>query len=169
MVPDIFTNLRRDADTIAKGSTQLITLDEEALDSYVANQLNVAEIKEKVHRVHFPLKFDNNMQELNFHAVHALLDFGSAYEPLLNESVHDKILFGLIGLHLTKQELSTGFLMTMTRSDIATYFGIDPMEKVQHESIPVIEIERPGPLSDYVNDLVRAFTETGERLKQVSQ
>ena len=40
---------------------------------------------------------------------------------------------------------------------------------MQHESIPIIEIERPGPLSHFVDDLVRAFNETGERLKELGE
>ena len=77
------------------------------------------------------------------------------------------MLFGLIGLHLTKADLHAGFLCAATRSDVSSYFAIDPMESVPHAPSPAIRIERPGPLSAYVDDLVNTMHTTGQRLKEL--
>lgn len=152
-----------------------VHIDQEALDRLAA-RLSLPEVRAKVHRVGLPLKFARPMDELNFHAMLALLGFGGAYEGgdaehprMLAESARDTILFGLIGLHLSKADLHAGFLLTVTRSDVSSYFGIDGMVSVPHESMPAIHVERPGPLSQFVDDLVRMMNQVGERLKELGE
>ncbi len=79
------------------------------------------------------------------------------------------MLYGLIGLHLTKADLHAGYLLTANRSDVSSYFGINPMQAVPHESTPAIRIERPGPLSDYVDALVGTMNTAGQRLKELGE
>ena len=152
-----------------------VHIDQEALDRLAAH-LSLPEVRAKANRVGLPLKFARPMDELNFHAMLALLGFGGAYDGgdadhprMLAESARDTILFGLIGLHLSKADLHAGFLLTVTRSDVSSYFGIDGMVSVPHESMPAIHVERPGPLSQFVNDLVRMMNQVGERLKELGE
>lgn len=44
-----------------------------------------------------------------------------------------------------------------------------PQESVPHESVPAIRIERPGPLSGYVDTLVATMNTTGQRLKELAE
>ena len=165
----LFPGLRAQATDLL---SPVVALDPAALDRLAA-RLSMADVQAKAQRVGLPLKFGSPMEELNFHAVLALLGFGGAYEGghprLLAESAKDTILFGLIGLHLSKANMHAGFLLTVTRSDVASFFGIDPMESVPHESIPAIHVERPGPLSKLVDDLVQTMKKVGARLKELGE
>eukprot|EP00624_Nannochloropsis_granulata_P003185 evm.model.NODE_26153_length_34556_cov_35.353714.6 len=114
-------------------TSSAVHIDQQALDRLAA-RLSLPEVRAKVNRVGLPLKFARPMDELNFHAMLALLGFGGAYDGgnsehprMLAESARDTILFGLIGLHLSKADLHAGFLLTVTRSDVSSYFGIDGM------------------------------------------
>jgi hypothetical protein len=156
-------------------TSSAVHIDQQALDRLAA-RLSLPEVRAKVNRVGLPLKFARPMDELNFHAMLALLGFGGAYDGgnsehprMLAESARDTILFGLIGLHLSKADLHAGFLLTVTRSDVSSYFGIDGMVSVPHESMPAIHVERPGPLSQFVDDLVRMMNQVGERLKELGE
>ncbi|GAB5032422.1 Hypothetical protein NocV09_00901150 [Nannochloropsis oceanica] len=152
-----------------------VHIDHQALDRLAA-RLSLREVRSKVNRVGLPLKFARPMDELNFHAMLALLSFGGAYDGgnaehprMLAESARDTVLFGLIGLHLSKADMHAGFLLTVTRSDVSSYFGIDGMVSVPHESMPAIHVERPGPLCQFVNDLVWMMNQVGERLKELGE
>lgn len=178
-----FQNLRDTATNIlsaqkdmqASERTSIVRVDHEAVGRLAA-QFSLSEIRDKVARVGLPLKFPRPLDELNFHAMLSLLSFGGAYEGdsicqsgHLRESARDTVLFGLIGLHLSKTDLRAGFLMTVTRSDVASYFGIEPMENVPHDSMPAIRVERPGPLSRLVDELVTSMNTVGARLKELGE
>jgi hypothetical protein len=104
---------------------------------------------------------------MNFFAAVALLSFGAHFEPMLERPVADVVLFGLIGLYISKGDLSTSLLLTISRSDICSYFDVEPMEMVPHDSIPAISIEKPGPLADLVGAFQEALNRTGERLREL--
>lgn len=103
------------------------------------------------------------------HATTALLSFGAHFEEE-DRGVNwakDKVMFGIIGLHISKKEFNASTLRSIPRSDVVTYFDIDPMVKVRDERVPLAQIEVPGKLSGFVDDIMKAMVETGDRLAEM--
>ena len=182
-----------------------VIIDTNAITDFCTHRFNGGDGDQHYHdhinRVAFPLKFDHPLQEINFHALCALLSFGSAFEEKLGETARDVVLFGLIGVHISKIDPNAGWLCATNRSEVAGLFGIETFERVPafppsgnnndnkgepRDAVEVggggmveeakeqrsqinsaITIERPGPLSGYVDNMVKAMHDTGGRLREL--
>lgn len=198
---DATATLMTTAQALLDQDGQLL-IDHEALETFCNDRFQgLEDYHHRVRRVAFPLKFDSPLQEINFYTLASLLSFGAAYEDKLEDSPRDTILFGLIGLHISRVELNAGWLCSTNRGDLSNLFGINTFELVpippgvgeeekqeemvveakdpehqpsqqqqqQQRRLPTsaITVERPGPLSRYVDDIVKVMHTTGERLQEL--
>eukprot|EP00903_Cladosiphon_okamuranus_P006645 g6488.t1 len=143
-------------------------INEEAMAMFIdGGGVPLDKYKRAASRVPLPLKFDDTAQEINFHALAALLSFGGAHEPelarLTGSGVEDAAKFGLIGSHLSRERLDATWMKNANVGSISESFKI-PVREDAPSTIPGVTVDRPGALVSHAQALCTVLNETGEAL-----
>eukprot|EP00002_Diphylleia_rotans_P015719 TRINITY_DN3047_c0_g1_i1.p1 TRINITY_DN3047_c0_g1~~TRINITY_DN3047_c0_g1_i1.p1 ORF type:complete len:341 (-),score=92.19 TRINITY_DN3047_c0_g1_i1:33-1055(-) len=145
----------------------LVKIDEEAVDRFV-QQLDYERFQSVSRPVGLPLRFDNTAQEINFHTLINMLNFGSGFRKELHQAcdrgAYETMLFGVMSMHISQFELSASNLKTISRASIIDFFRIPYTHEV--EKSPGIYLSQPTALAPLVDMILHVLNECGELLEK---
>lgn len=164
---NIFTIIR-ESTAAAFAAQHRVRINEKAIEDFVTN-LDQKAFKRATMRVPYPLQFDTNGAEINFHSIMALLRFGGHYSQELSKrgrmNALEVIRYGLVGAHLSRTRLDATFMSNIGVGDVASTFNIPVREEAAaFEGVAGITVERPGPLQAYAQDIADVLNAVGKRL-----
>uniref|UniRef100_A0A7S4CFK6 Queuosine 5'-phosphate N-glycosylase/hydrolase n=1 Tax=Eutreptiella gymnastica TaxID=73025 RepID=A0A7S4CFK6_9EUGL len=116
----------------------------------------------------FPLKFDSLDQEINFHCTLQMLNFGSAYQDLLDDrSVFETIQYGMLGLMLSGRKMNAQMLSSMSLSDVGQTFGVEVKREAKIKPDTPIYTEEDTEVAGFAKLILKACEDTGRRLREL--
>eukprot|EP00667_Euglena_gracilis_P014444 EG_transcript_14961 len=116
----------------------------------------------------FPLRFDSLDQEINFHTILQLLNFGSAYHELVSDrTVFETVQYGMLGLVLSGRKLTAQTLTSLSLTDIGQTFGLEVKRDAVVKPNTPIYTEEDTEVAAFAKLLQRACDDTGRRLREL--
>jgi hypothetical protein len=159
---------------LIKSSTELhtkeskhVTINDTAIETFTKN-LDFEKIKEGT-KNGLPIKFDTIQEEVNFHVLKSVLQFGSGYRHLLHKHLgrgaNECITYGLFALILSDKKLDAFMMSQVTLMDIERDFGVKHQKEAPHPSNSFIKIQVDSELKPFADKLKFVFNDCGRALR----
>ncbi|KAI9149861.1 hypothetical protein H9P43_010040 [Blastocladiella emersonii ATCC 22665] len=117
-----------------------------------------------------PLRFDSDLEHVNFLAVRALLNFGSGYraelKALTGRGAWENIQFLLMAMHLDSERLDAKRLASISSHEVASLANL-PTHVDAPTGMPGITMSAPSPAAPLIDLLTRALNDTGRTLLEI--
>jgi hypothetical protein len=118
-----------------------------------------------------PLRFESEMQKLNFYAVLHLLNFASGYRLILKQATgsgaFESIIRLLTGCHLSQGKLDADWMVSVDAATIGDLMAIDMTVDKPHETLgAALSIVEASPAAAVAHQVASALQTTGQFLKQ---
>ncbi|KDD74872.1 hypothetical protein H632_c1019p0, partial [Helicosporidium sp. ATCC 50920] len=155
--------------TLDEATTPPVVVDPSAAET-LAKSLDLEAVARACSPVALPLRFDNRTQEITLLSLLSLLDFGSAFDSLLQSrcqrSRQEVLQFGVLAMYLQAPSgVTTDLLVGFQSHQILTLFGVDVSE--ERELQQGITLTTKGELWGWAQQVESVLQESGRALQRM--